>query len=158
MTRLATPIYGYEWSVPVPFGVDLEDVLAELLKLGAHYVWLDVLCLRALPSLLPRQLKAIHIRGLCFHFIPSSRVFRTGLDDVGRAPPISEMIATLFRSVLAASIRHSIATLGRVKVLPVPSKWYELDTKELWHKSRSEGRARSRSTMGSRLFTLSKSS
>ncbi|KAK0470904.1 hypothetical protein IW261DRAFT_1345045 [Armillaria novae-zelandiae] len=41
-----TPINGKEWPVPIPKNVDLNLIRIEMLNLGAHYVWLDVLCLR----------------------------------------------------------------------------------------------------------------
>ncbi|GJE93720.1 hypothetical protein PsYK624_098810 [Phanerochaete sordida] len=41
-----TPINARLWPVPIPYGTTLEYVRAELLNMGAEYVWLDVLCLR----------------------------------------------------------------------------------------------------------------
>lgn len=41
-----TAVNGRRWPVPLPQGVDLDQVRIELLNLGAEYVWLDVLCLR----------------------------------------------------------------------------------------------------------------
>jgi len=41
-----TAVNGYEWPIPVPCGVTLEAVRNELLRYGAEYCWLDVLCLR----------------------------------------------------------------------------------------------------------------
>ncbi|KAF8536101.1 hypothetical protein BDD12DRAFT_708268, partial [Trichophaea hybrida] len=41
-----TAVNSYEWPVPVPIGVTLEAVRNELLRHGAEYCWLDVLCLR----------------------------------------------------------------------------------------------------------------
>ncbi|KAI5796164.1 hypothetical protein FPQ18DRAFT_237163, partial [Pyronema domesticum] len=41
-----TAVNGYEWPVPIPLGVTLEAVRDELLRHGARYCWLDVLCLR----------------------------------------------------------------------------------------------------------------
>jgi hypothetical protein len=46
MEQVDTPVNAFEWPVPLPRGVTLEDVRTELLHLGAEYVWLDVLCLR----------------------------------------------------------------------------------------------------------------
>lgn len=46
MQALWTPVNKYEWPVPLPAGVALEDIRKDLLKLGAEYVWIDVLCLR----------------------------------------------------------------------------------------------------------------
>lgn len=43
---ILTTINQGEWPVPVPIDVDLEDVRQELIKYGAEYVWLDILCLR----------------------------------------------------------------------------------------------------------------
>ena len=34
------------WPVPLPRGTQLEDVRQEMIRLGARYAWLDVLCLR----------------------------------------------------------------------------------------------------------------
>ena len=41
------------WPVPLPSGVQLEDVRGEMIRLGVRYAWLDVLCLRqqAQPAL-----------------------------------------------------------------------------------------------------------
>ena len=41
-----TSTNGSQWPVPLPNGVNLENVRIELLNLGAEYVFLDVLCLR----------------------------------------------------------------------------------------------------------------
>ncbi len=41
-----SPINGYEWPVPIPRNANLDLIRIEMLNLGAHYVWLDVLCLR----------------------------------------------------------------------------------------------------------------
>ncbi|PBK58385.1 hypothetical protein ARMSODRAFT_839786, partial [Armillaria solidipes] len=41
-----TPINGYEWPVPMPKDANLDLIRIEMLNLGAHYAWLDVLCLR----------------------------------------------------------------------------------------------------------------
>jgi hypothetical protein len=41
-----TSINGYKWPVPIPLDSDLHSIRVELLKMGAEYVWLDVLCLR----------------------------------------------------------------------------------------------------------------
>ena len=46
MVGVDTPVNAYEWPVPLPKGMTLEAVRAELIGLGAQYVWLDVLCLR----------------------------------------------------------------------------------------------------------------
>ena len=47
MSPVKTPINQYQWPTPLPRGLDLElCVRRELLKQGAEYVWLDVLCLR----------------------------------------------------------------------------------------------------------------
>ncbi|KIP07157.1 hypothetical protein PHLGIDRAFT_127798 [Phlebiopsis gigantea 11061_1 CR5-6] len=37
---------GKQWPVPLPKGVNLEQIRIELLNMGAEYVFLDVLCLR----------------------------------------------------------------------------------------------------------------
>ena len=43
-----TPINHHAWPVPLPKGVDLDDIRAEVQELypGVRYCWLDVLCLR----------------------------------------------------------------------------------------------------------------
>ena len=47
MDSVKTPINQFQWEVPLPYGLDLEnDVRQELLSYGIEYVWLDVLCLR----------------------------------------------------------------------------------------------------------------
>ncbi len=46
VTRVMTPINGYEWPVPIPKDADLDLIRIEMPNLGAEYVWLDVLCLR----------------------------------------------------------------------------------------------------------------
>jgi len=50
MEAVETPINQYQWSVPLPKGINLEHVREELLNFGAEYVWLDVLCLRQQPA------------------------------------------------------------------------------------------------------------
>ena len=41
------------WPIPLPRGVQLEDIRGEMIRLGVRYAWLDVLCLRqqAQPAL-----------------------------------------------------------------------------------------------------------
>ena len=34
------------WPIPLPRGVELEDIRGEMIRLGVRYAWLDVLCLR----------------------------------------------------------------------------------------------------------------
>ena len=34
------------WPIPLPRGVELEDIREEMIRLGVRYAWLDVLCLR----------------------------------------------------------------------------------------------------------------
>jgi len=46
METWMTPINNYRWPVPLPKGVKLEDIRLEALRVGAVYIWLDVLCLR----------------------------------------------------------------------------------------------------------------
>lgn len=41
-----TPVNQHEWPVPLPANVKLEDVREELLRLGAEYCWLDIVCTR----------------------------------------------------------------------------------------------------------------
>ncbi|KAG8872644.1 hypothetical protein FRB97_007469 [Tulasnella sp. 331] len=50
MAGVDTAVNEHEWPVPLPVGVTLEAVRTELLKLGAQYVWLDILCLRQFSS------------------------------------------------------------------------------------------------------------
>lgn len=50
MTGVKSPVNAFEWPVPLPRGVTLENVRAELLNMGAEYVWLDVLCLRQMST------------------------------------------------------------------------------------------------------------
>ncbi|KAF8458805.1 hypothetical protein BDZ91DRAFT_644850, partial [Kalaharituber pfeilii] len=46
MERWMTPINSYQWPVPLPRGITLDQIRWEAMKLGARYCWLDVLCLR----------------------------------------------------------------------------------------------------------------
>ncbi|GJE94693.1 hypothetical protein PsYK624_108640 [Phanerochaete sordida] len=46
LRTVMTPINNFQWPVPIPADVDLEQVRIELLNAGAQYAWLDVLCLR----------------------------------------------------------------------------------------------------------------
>ncbi|KAK0476912.1 hypothetical protein EDD18DRAFT_1382898 [Armillaria luteobubalina] len=41
-----TSINGEEWPVPMPKDANLDLIRMEMLNFGAHYAWLDVLCLR----------------------------------------------------------------------------------------------------------------
>jgi len=46
MQAAETVVNGFQWPVPLPAGICLEHVRQELIRFGARYVWLDVLCLR----------------------------------------------------------------------------------------------------------------
>lgn len=46
LVPVMTTVNEYEWPVPLPPGVTLEAVRDEMLRLGAEYVWLDVVCTR----------------------------------------------------------------------------------------------------------------
>ncbi|KAF8460011.1 hypothetical protein BDZ91DRAFT_851808 [Kalaharituber pfeilii] len=52
MEPIWTHVNRYEWPVPLPKGVFLEDIRRQLLDLGVRYAWLDVLCLRQ-PMFVP---------------------------------------------------------------------------------------------------------
>ncbi|KAF8462112.1 hypothetical protein BDZ91DRAFT_640102, partial [Kalaharituber pfeilii] len=41
-----TAVNDFEWPVPIPADITLEDLRAQLLALGCRYAWVDVLCLR----------------------------------------------------------------------------------------------------------------
>jgi hypothetical protein len=41
-----TPINGHAWPVPIPKATTLDHIRVEMLRYGAEYIWLDVLCLR----------------------------------------------------------------------------------------------------------------
>ena len=43
---IKTSINGQQWPVPIPKGVNLERVRAEVRSYGVSYCWLDLLCLR----------------------------------------------------------------------------------------------------------------
>ncbi|PBK86683.1 hypothetical protein ARMGADRAFT_1086194 [Armillaria gallica] len=43
---ISTAINSYEWPVPIPKDMSLDQIRIEMLNLGAEYIWLDVLCLR----------------------------------------------------------------------------------------------------------------
>ncbi|KAK0440489.1 uncharacterized protein EV420DRAFT_1239513, partial [Desarmillaria tabescens] len=44
--KVITAINGRKWPVPIPKGANLDTIQEGLLKMGAEYVWLDLLCLR----------------------------------------------------------------------------------------------------------------
>ena len=44
--NILTEANQYLWPIPLPKGVDLEDVRGQMIRLGVRYAWLDVLCLR----------------------------------------------------------------------------------------------------------------
>lgn len=46
MVGIMSPVNEREWPVPMPPGVTLEVVRDEMLRLGAEYCWLDVVCNR----------------------------------------------------------------------------------------------------------------
>ena len=54
---IATSVNYYLWPVPLPRGVELEDIRKELIQHNIRYAWLDVLCLRqeAQPQLSPSK-------------------------------------------------------------------------------------------------------
>ena len=61
-----TPINHHAWPVPLPRGVDLENIRAEVKALypEVRYCWLDVLCLRQEDTLaVPNQPSEAGIRG-----------------------------------------------------------------------------------------------
>ena len=45
-TYIMTEANQWMWPIPLPRGVQLEDVRGEMIRLGVRYAWLDVLCLR----------------------------------------------------------------------------------------------------------------
>ena len=46
MSRVRTSINQQQWRVPLPQDITLDNLRTELLRLGAEYIWIDVLCLR----------------------------------------------------------------------------------------------------------------
>ena len=46
LTYIMTEANQWMWPIPLPRGVQLEDVRGEMIRLGVRYAWLDVLCLR----------------------------------------------------------------------------------------------------------------
>ena len=46
LTFLMTEANQQMWPIPLPKGVQLEDLRQEMIRLGVCYAWLDVLCLR----------------------------------------------------------------------------------------------------------------
>ena len=45
-TYIMTEANQRMWPIPLPMGVQLEDIRGEMIRLGVRYAWLDVLCLR----------------------------------------------------------------------------------------------------------------
>ena len=45
-TYVMTEANQQMWPIPLPKGVQLEDIRGEMVRLGVRYAWLDVLCLR----------------------------------------------------------------------------------------------------------------
>ena len=45
-TYIMTEANQWMWPIPLPRGVQLEDVRGEMIRLGVRYAWLDVLCPR----------------------------------------------------------------------------------------------------------------
>ena len=45
-TYIMTEANQWMWPIPLPKGVQLEDIRGEMIRLGVRYAWLDVLCLR----------------------------------------------------------------------------------------------------------------
>ena len=46
LTYIMTEANQLMWPIPLPRGVQLEDIRGEMIRLGVRYAWLDVLCLR----------------------------------------------------------------------------------------------------------------
>ena len=46
LTYIITEANQGMWPIPLPRGVQLEDIRGEMIRLGVRYAWLDVLCLR----------------------------------------------------------------------------------------------------------------
>ena len=46
LTYIMTEANQGMWPIPLPRGVQLEDIRGEMVRLGVRYAWLDVLCLR----------------------------------------------------------------------------------------------------------------
>ena len=46
LTYIMTEANQWMWPIPLPRGVQLEDIRGEMIRLGVRYAWLDVLCLR----------------------------------------------------------------------------------------------------------------
>ena len=46
LTYIITEANQFMWPIPLPRGVQLEDIRGEMIRLGVRYAWLDVLCLR----------------------------------------------------------------------------------------------------------------
>ena len=46
LTYIITEANQLMWPIPLPKGVELEDIRGEMIRLGVRYAWLDVLCLR----------------------------------------------------------------------------------------------------------------
>ena len=46
LTYIMTEANQRMWPIPLPRGVELEDIRGEMIRLGVRYAWLDVLCLR----------------------------------------------------------------------------------------------------------------
>ena len=46
LTYIMTEANQCMWPIPLPRGVQLEDIRGEMIRLGVRYAWLDVLCLR----------------------------------------------------------------------------------------------------------------
>ena len=46
LTYIMTEANQGMWPIPLPRGVQLEDIRGEMIRLGVRYAWLDVLCLR----------------------------------------------------------------------------------------------------------------
>ena len=49
-----TNVNQYLWPVPLPRGVTVEDIRADLVELNVRYAWVDVLCLRQKMQPSPR--------------------------------------------------------------------------------------------------------
>lgn len=70
MEGVWSPVNSYQWPIPLPRGISLEQVRQQLLQRGGRYCWLDVVCLRQPLSGLPERtslenVKSLEIQGAC---------------------------------------------------------------------------------------------
>ncbi|KAF8445258.1 hypothetical protein BGX38DRAFT_1076342, partial [Terfezia claveryi] len=82
---LSTSVNHYLWPVPLPRGVQLEDIRKELIQYNIWYAWLDVLCIRqkAGPQLPPHRVKEcevdLRLIGNLYMLSPIVFVYLSGL-------------------------------------------------------------------------------